>query len=357
MGACKVLLPLGGRSALEQIAARMRAAGISDIGVVTGGHEIRVKKEALRLSCRVVHNTDYASGMFSSVLAGVRAFPGDIDAFFLLPADTPLIKPATYKALTDVFTRNMDGYDLLYPVFRGKRGHPPLIGRNMIERILDWSGERGLRGLFETCGVRSVDVATADRSTQLDMDTPDDYAALQAYVETEYYPDDEECLELHVMMGVAENVAGHMKVVTECAMTMANTLVSCGIYVNRRLLSSACMLHDIAKGESGHAEKGGDMLRTRGYEEVAAVVGVHMDLPDDVECLEAEILYLADKMAEGDRVLPLEQRMSRMESRFTHEGEALSAARRRILKAVEIQKRVEHITGKPLAEMFEFSGL
>ena len=36
MGECKVLLPLGGKSALEQIADRLRAGGIDEIWVVTG---------------------------------------------------------------------------------------------------------------------------------------------------------------------------------------------------------------------------------------------------------------------------------------------------------------------------------
>ena len=89
MGECKILLPLAGKSALEQVVSRMRIAGVKEIVVVTGGYEERIHEEALRLKCRPVHNPAFRSGMFSSVLAGVRALPEETEAFFFLEAIPP----------------------------------------------------------------------------------------------------------------------------------------------------------------------------------------------------------------------------------------------------------------------------
>ena len=75
MGSCKALLPVPRESALEVIVSRMRDSGIGSITVVTGGHDTTVRREALRLDCVTVHNPAYASGMFSRVIAGMKALP------------------------------------------------------------------------------------------------------------------------------------------------------------------------------------------------------------------------------------------------------------------------------------------
>ncbi|GHV55358.1 hypothetical protein FACS1894216_17470 [Synergistales bacterium] len=180
MGACKALLPLGGVSALEFITTRMRDAGVSGITVVTGRYADAVRAEALRLGCNPAHNPLYETGMYSSVLAGVRALPEDADAFFILPCDIPLVTASTYVSLTDAF-RERRGASAVYPVYEGERGHPPLLSVRLRESVLSWGGEGGLRGLLESAerdgedGAMFAEVPVDDMGTALDMDTMEDY--------------------------------------------------------------------------------------------------------------------------------------------------------------------------------------
>jgi CTP:molybdopterin cytidylyltransferase MocA len=351
MGDCKALLPLNGVSALETIVSRMRVAGVGRILVVTGWFEKEITAEALRLGCDPVHNPAFETGMFSGILAGVRALPQDCEAFFLIPVDTPLVKAATYQALWRAFFEVCDDPDVAYPTFRGERGHPPLIGRAMIGPILEWQGEGGLHGLLESYPHRSVDVPTGDRSALLDMDTPDDYAALGRYASSEFFPDDEECAELTEIACVPACVVPHMRAVARVAEMVAKALEVGGVRLNEKLLRSVCLLHDIAKGHPDHEAAGARWLRERGYEGVADIVGVHNDLPPSPSLGEAEILYLADKVTDGERVVPLSSRVRRMEERFAPGSEALAAAHRRLARVTEIQCEVERITGVPLQEI------
>ena len=346
MGDCKVLLPIGDVSALELVVGRMRGSGVERIIVVTGGHEERIQSEASRLGCRPVYNPAYKSGMFSSILAGVRALPEDTEAFLLLPADTPLVKTYTYKSLITAFYESCGNPDIIYPTFAGKRGHPPVIGRTLFAHILKWHEEHGLRGLLEEYPNRSIDVPTADRGTQLDMDTPSDYETLLSYAVTEFLPDEEECMELLSIAGTPERVIKHMRAVTLCAARIAEALIANGHTLDLDLLFASCMLHDIAKGERDHELKGSNWLRKRGYVQVADVVSTHKDLPERSRIGEAEILYLADKLTDGDRISTLKNRMHRMEERFASGSDALHAAKKRIKQAAAIQKRVESIIGE-----------
>lgn len=351
MGECKILLPLSGKSALEQIVTRMRDAGTSQILVVTGGYEERIHKEAIRLKCRPVHNPAFRSGMFSSVLTGVQMLPDAADAFFFLPADTPLIKPSTYRALITAFREGHGSIQVVYPTFQGERAHPPLIGRALAEPILRWSGEGGLRGLLESRPHTSLDVPTADRAATLDMDTPEDYERLKAYAEKEWYPDDEECAELLRINRTPGAVVRHTRRVADTAGLISRALAAKGLLLNDSLLRAACLLHDIAKGQKDHEARGAQWLAERGYKEVAAIVATHKDLPEKNFLGEAEILYLSDKLSDGNVISSLEARMVRMVIHFSQNDEALESARRRIARAMELQKRVENITGRKIDEI------
>ncbi|MDR1020572.1 MAG: NTP transferase domain-containing protein [Synergistaceae bacterium] len=356
MGECKALMPLPRDSALEVIVTRMRAAGVSSVTVVTGGYEETVRRESLRLDCDTAFNPAYRSGMFSSVLTGIRAIGDGTDAFFLLPVDVPLVKPPTYRAMIDAFIEGYDAPEVVYPTFSGERGHPPLIGREMTGRILAWGGEGGLRGLL-ALSEKSLDVPTADRAVLLDMDTQDDYRALLSYRMGEKIPDDGECEELLSIAGTPKKVTRHMKVVEGCAGRLADALSKSGVSakIDRRLLRSACLLHDIAKGKKDHEARGAAWLRERGYSKVAGLVASHKDLGGKAlkssSISEAELLYLSDKITDGEVILTLKNRMLRMETRFAPGSEALAAATRKIKQASGIQKKIEKLTGRKLAEL------
>lgn len=83
-----------------------------------------------------------------------------------------------------------------------------------------------------------------------------------------------------------------------------------GIEVDLGLLQAACELHDIARATGReHAKNGADWLIFEGYPDVAAVISVHHDLPADA-AIEAQLLYLADKLVQGDRYVSLEDRFA-----------------------------------------------
>jgi probable phosphoglycerate mutase len=351
MGRLKPLMPVPRASALETAVSRMRNAGVGDIVVVTGHAAERVADEALRLDCRPIRNADYETGMFSSVLAGVSSLDRGADAFFTLPADIPLVKPATYKALIDAFYAGRARPDSVCPTFLGRSVHPPLLSMTLAEPILGWRGEGGLRAFLASYPRNAIEIPVADRATEIDMDTEEDYRKLIAYAEAEFYPDADECAELLRIAGTPENAARHARKAADAALAISRALSGSGLGIDDRLLLSACLLHDIAKGGSRHEIRGARWLRARGYRRVASVMAKHKELPEREKLGEAEILYLADKITDGTEFSTLEKRMSRMEDRFGRDVEALAGARRRISAAAAVRRKVEAAAGLTLGEI------
>ncbi|MCX5905800.1 MAG: nucleotidyltransferase family protein [Deltaproteobacteria bacterium] len=173
MGAFKPLLTLGGRLIIEGVISLFREAGISDIIVVVGYQAEKIIPLLEDQGIRWVVNEHYDRGMFSSVQVGVRKLAGDCQAFFLSPADIPLVNPVTLKKLVAACREGK--MDVYHPCYGQRRGHPPLIAAAMIPSILAFAEPGGLRVLLSRCKGRSVDVACDDPGILIDLDTPEDY--------------------------------------------------------------------------------------------------------------------------------------------------------------------------------------
>ncbi len=194
MGEFKPLLPLCKVSTLERCVTLFRDADIDDVRVVTGHRGAELEPLLTGLGVRAVENPRYPEGMFSSVAAGVATLGAEVDAFFVLPVDLPLVRSATIRRLLR-FYRQEDA-DAIYPRFLGERGHPPLIAGRHAREIAAWQGEGGLKAALGQWEPAALDLDVADGNILLDMDTLDDYRLLRERCERPDIPDGDECLAL-----------------------------------------------------------------------------------------------------------------------------------------------------------------
>lgn len=353
MGRCKLLLELGGMSALAQAVTRLRAAGVENVVIVTGHWRQEVEAEAARLGARTAHNDRYEEGMFSSVQTGAAALPEETEAFFLLPGDTPLVKPVTYRALLAAFAdathragTPLESLSLVvHPLFAGERGHPPLLAGPLRKAILARTNGT-LRDVLDGADAQTCSVP--DASVLLDMDTPEDYRRLAAYALRESAPTDEECEALWAVADTPERVRIHCRTVAAVATRLGEALAAAGVPLDLPLLRSAALLHDVRRLETHHAEAGAAFLRTHGYGAVAALTAVHMELPDSLAPAldEANLLYLADKLVDDHRVVSLTTRIAGLETKYQDDPKALRRGRKRLERASSVARLLEATLGK-----------
>ena len=343
MGQFKPLLPIAGTTVIAQVVAMFRAAGIDRIGVVTGHRAEEIEPVVNRLGAMVVRNPDFQQGMYSSIQAGIRAVGAlspTVDACFLLPVDIPLVRPESVTALALAFaTRRAP---ITYPRFNGQRGHPPLVSNALFAEILAGKGEGGLRELLRKHQPESADVDVLDEGVMLDMDTPEDYAQLVGLAERRHLPTPAECEAILSSRPIAEPLRRHGRSVAAVARTIATRLSERGVRIDRQLVIAASLLHDIAKGEPGHAEVGASIVASLGYPAVADIIRQHMAMSfDGTTPNEAAVVFLADKLVRADRRVSLEERYKPSFERFKDQPEALQGARRRYEMACEIHRVIE----------------
>lgn len=177
MGDFKPLLPLRGKTVIENAVDSLLSAGAEQIVVVLG-HRAQEVETLLRSryadgTLLFARNERYAeTDMLASVKEGLALLP-PCDAFFLLPGDMPVIGQETYLAVRHAMPEH--GAAIVFPTLAGYRKHPPLIDGSFIPAILHYEGTEGLRGFWRLHEESIVTVAVDDPGCCTDLDTRQQY--------------------------------------------------------------------------------------------------------------------------------------------------------------------------------------
>ena len=163
-------------------------------------------------------------------------------------------------------------------------------------------------------------------------------------------PDRAFCLSLLEAANVPPHILRHCKAVARKAEEMADALALAGHPLQKEQILAASLLHDIARTQKNHAEKGADALKRLGYPGIAALIRTHHDLPCDTAVDEAAIVFLADKLVQEDQAASIRQRfeisfkkcVSKMQKE--RHQERYHAARC-------LAKKVNRICGREIAKM------
>ena len=161
-------VPLVRRAALAALASRAQPTV-----VVTGYAEASVRAALAGLDLAFVHNNAYATGLASSLRAGLEALPGDASAALVLLGDMPAVTEDLLDRL--IAAHDADpAAEAVVPVHAGRRGNPALLGRGLFERARALAGDEGARRLLARARVVEIE---AGEAAALDVDDP---AALPA---------------------------------------------------------------------------------------------------------------------------------------------------------------------------------
>lgn len=114
-------------------------------------------------------------GMGESIAAAVRA-SGTAGGWLILPADLPLVSPATLRAVAGRLANGRGR--IVVPRYYGRRGHPVAFPQAAEAELLALRGDRGARAVVQRWqAFGAVDLLELDDPGILvDIDTPADLA-------------------------------------------------------------------------------------------------------------------------------------------------------------------------------------
>lgn len=127
------------------------------------------------------------------------------------------------------------------------------------------------------------------------------------------HPDRQECLRLLKEYGTPEHVVRHCVAVADTALAIGTALNEHGHHLDLELIQAAGLIHDIARVEDEHWEKGYQLARKLGYEQEADIIRQHMYYSpfSPVEHVtEADLVCLGDRLVKEDQYVGLDKRMA-----------------------------------------------
>jgi len=172
MGTWKPLLAFGGTTIVQTVVSTALLA-CGRVILVAGyrGDEL-ARHFAGTPRVVVVQNPRWELGMFSSIQRGSAEVGSD--AFFITPGDMPWIGAEVYAALAPSACGTSATTDAVFPVFRGRRGHPVLVSERVRQAALAADPSvPTMRQFIARFAVREVE--WTDDSILRDVDTPTDY--------------------------------------------------------------------------------------------------------------------------------------------------------------------------------------
>ncbi len=354
MGEFKPLLKFGDETALKRLIRSAKLSKLDDIIVVTGHQNQLLEPIIHEQKVRSVHNNLYEEGMFTSIKAGLAEIGEEIDAFFILPVDYPLVPAQVFLEMIEKYEENPNS--IIVPCYMGKKGHPPLLPRNLIPEILDHAGKNGLKDITIKHESRILKLELEFEEVVMDMDTISDYEELLRHLEKTQTPDEKYCLYMLQKFKTPAEAKAHCICVGSLAVKIGEELNKSGANLNIALIRSAALLHDIVRNRPRHGEAGALICRLYGFDKVAKLVEKHMsyDKEDDLETIsEQDVLCLSDKMMRGDKLVTLKDRATPVLHKFKDNSEALEKVNERYKKARELEIHINQVTGKTIQEIWE----
>ena len=349
----KPLMKIGNLSPLEILINHFKAAGVEDVFVVTGFNADVIGDFLSDKGVHVIYNKNYVNGMFTSVQAGVKAaYENGNDCFLLTPVDIPLIPPYIIKAVLNRQYKTPDCF--VVPCYEGKKGHPLSIPVDFAEEILASDGENGMKSVTSKHEDKMIYLETNCESIILDMDTQEAYANLVKYYDENKYPTEEQCRKILERMGTPSHVVRHCDAVTNTAVRIAEALNENGCHFSVPLIRAAGLLHDALRVRKKHWQAGAEMAFDYGYPEVADIIMDHMNYMHPIpvfEINEKDIVCLADKLRQEDKLVTLDERLEPVRKRWADNPEALKIIEDKIEAAHAVMQFIENIIGVKIYDM------
>lgn len=189
MGTDKALLPWPPRAEGQSpstesfLSAAIKSLALSTdfVVVVAGQNETSLAPIVYANGASIVVNPDPSNGQFSSLQVGLHeVLNRGRDAALITLVDRPPANAATVQTLRDSFEAAPQSVWALIPEFSGKHGHPFVAGREIIERFLREPVTGNAREVEHRYQEHIQYLTVDDPHVALNINTPEDYAALLA---------------------------------------------------------------------------------------------------------------------------------------------------------------------------------
>jgi molybdenum cofactor cytidylyltransferase len=179
MGTPKQLLPYQGKTLLRHVTEIAIASVCHPIIVVLGAYYKKISHELKSLPVQIVENTEWTTGMGSSIRCGIQAlipFGNSVEAAIILVCDQPFVSLQTINQLVDAYHSTQK--PIVASAYEDTLGVPALFQRKLFPELSRLNHTEGAKNVIK-CHKQSTFSIDFPQGA-IDLDTPDDLQKFSA---------------------------------------------------------------------------------------------------------------------------------------------------------------------------------
>jgi molybdenum cofactor cytidylyltransferase len=173
-GGAKLIADFAGKPLVRWAVDAAMASRANPIIVVTGYAREQIQAAIGDPRVVFVHNEDYATGLASSLRAGLAALPREAAGVVICLGDMPKVTSSLIDRLIARFARACGEAHAIVPVHEGLWGNPALIARGLFERIATLEGDEGAKRILKEPTTKVIELPVEDAGALFDIDAPED---------------------------------------------------------------------------------------------------------------------------------------------------------------------------------------
>ena len=178
MGKVKLTLPLGDKLLIEWVLRAAKLSPLDKYFLVVRPEDREIIKIGKRWGAEIVLNPEYKSGMSTSIRKALYQIPSeDVEGFFILLGDQPLINPSVIYKMLRAFTPGKK--EIVVPFYKDKQGNPVLFDGYWKDELMNITGDIGGRVLIKAHPEKVKRVKLSNESVLLDIDREEDYEKIK----------------------------------------------------------------------------------------------------------------------------------------------------------------------------------
>jgi molybdenum cofactor cytidylyltransferase len=177
MGSPKQILQFRGMSLVRRAAVAALDAGCSPVIVVTGANAALTRSEFDGLDVSNVLNTDWETGIASSIRAGIDGLisaHADVDAAVVMLCDQPHVTAAIISGL--IAARRNTASPIVASTYVESFGVPALFGKELFTELARLEGTAGAKQVIKRHASEAHFLPFP--AGDVDVDTPEDFSRL-----------------------------------------------------------------------------------------------------------------------------------------------------------------------------------
>ena len=145
LGRPKQLLPYKGTTLIRERVNTIQQAfpGMKQLVVVTGANRIAILEALSGLAFKEAHNSNFETGMSSSLKVGLEALSQETHAAFFLLADQPMIGQVHLQEMVKLWEQNVGR--VIAAAYAEIEGVPAIFPKKYFKKLVAVEGDTGAR--------------------------------------------------------------------------------------------------------------------------------------------------------------------------------------------------------------------